>query len=104
MARQGLVGRATRRRFRCLTRPDKAARPAPDLVKRDFTAPAINVKWCGDLTEVPTDEGKLYLGPRRGPGVAADPRLRPVRASRRRRSPSLRCRWPPPCGAATSPG
>jgi putative transposase len=83
MARQGLVGRATRRRFRCLTRPDKAAPPAPDLVKRDFTASAINAKWCGDLTEVPTDEGKLYLAPRRGPGVAADPRLRPLRASRR---------------------
>jgi putative transposase len=60
-ARQGLVGRPTRRRFRCLTRPDKAARPIPDLVRRDFTASAINVKWCGDLTEVPTDEGKLYL-------------------------------------------
>ena len=26
-----------------------------------FTAPAINAKWCGDLTEVPTEEGKLYL-------------------------------------------
>jgi putative transposase len=61
MARQGLVGRPTRRRFRCLTRHDKAARPLPDLVKRDFTAPAINRKWCGDLTEIPTDEGKLYL-------------------------------------------
>jgi transposase InsO family protein len=61
MARQGLVGRPTRRRFRCLTRPDKAARPIPDLVKRDFTAPAINLKWCGDLTEILTDEGKLYL-------------------------------------------
>ena len=76
MARQGLVGRPTRRRFRCLTRPDKAAPPAPDLVKRDFTAPAINVKWCGDLTEVPTDEGKLYLAhvedlaSRRIPGFA----------------------------------
>ena len=44
-----------------MTRPDKAAPPAPDLVKRDFTAPAINHKWCGDLTEVPTNEGKLYL-------------------------------------------
>jgi putative transposase len=76
MARQRLVGRATRRRFRCLTRPDKAAAPAPDLVKRDFTAPAINLKWCGDLTEVPTDEGKLYLAhvedlaSRRIPGFA----------------------------------
>jgi putative transposase len=76
MARQGLVGRATRRRFRSLTRPDKAAAPAPDLVRRDFTASAINVKWCGDLTEVPTDEGKLYLAhvedlaSRRIPGFA----------------------------------
>ena len=53
--------RPTRTRRRCLTRPDKAAAPIPDLVKRDFTAPAINDKWCGDLTEIPTDEGKLYL-------------------------------------------
>jgi transposase InsO family protein len=76
MARQGLVGRPTRRRRRSLTRPDKAARPIPDLVKRDFTAPAINLKWCGDLTEIPTDEGKLYLAhvedlaSRRIPGFA----------------------------------
>jgi transposase InsO family protein len=76
MRRQGLVGRRTRRRFRSLTRPDKAAAPAPDLVKRDFTAPAINLKWCGDLTEIPTDEGKLYLAhvedlaSRRIPGFA----------------------------------
>ena len=61
MARQGLVARPTRRRRRGLTRPDKAAAPVPDLVRRDFTAPTINRKWCGDLTEVPTDEGKLYL-------------------------------------------
>jgi putative transposase len=61
MIRQGLVARPTRTRRGWLTRPDKAAPPAPDLVKRDFTAPAINDKWCGDLTEVPTDEGKLYL-------------------------------------------
>jgi putative transposase len=60
MARQGLVARRTRRR-RCLTRPDKAAPRIPDLVKRDFAASAVNRKWCGDLTEVPTGEGKLYL-------------------------------------------
>jgi Integrase core domain/HTH-like domain len=76
MARQGLVGPPTHRRFRALTRPDKAARPIPDLVKRDFTAAAINLKWCGDLTEIPTDEGKLYvayvedLASRRIPGFA----------------------------------
>jgi transposase InsO family protein len=60
MARQGLVARP-KRRYRCLTRPDKSAKSLPDLVKRDFSASATNEKWCGDLTEVPTDEGKLYL-------------------------------------------
>jgi putative transposase len=60
MARQRLVARPKRRR-RCLTRPDKAAPRIADLVKRDFAAVSINCKWCGDLTEVPTGEGKLYL-------------------------------------------
>jgi putative transposase len=102
MARLGLVGRPTRRRFRCLTRPDKAARPVPDLVKRDFTAEAINLKWCGDLTEVPTDEGKLYLAhvedlaSRRIPGS----RCRSITTPH---SPWPRCRWPPPCAVGTSP-
>jgi putative transposase len=60
MADQRLIARPKRRR-RCLTRADKTARRASDLVGRDFTAPAPNVKWCGDLTEIPTTEGKLYL-------------------------------------------
>ena len=85
MAVQGLVARSKRRR-RGLTRPDKAARPVADLLNRDFSAARINQKWCGDLTEIPTNEGKLYLAtvedlasfaparlcfvrtPRRGPG------------------------------------
>jgi transposase InsO family protein len=59
MAELGLVARARRRR-RGLTRQGK--RPAaPDLVKRVFTAPAPDVAWCGDMTEIPTGEGKLYL-------------------------------------------
>jgi transposase InsO family protein len=76
MARQGLAGRAPKRKRRSLTRPDKAAAPIPDLLKRDFAAAAINVKWCGDLTEIPTDEGKLFLAivedlaSRRLPGFA----------------------------------
>ncbi len=61
MARQGLQGRTPKRKRRSLTHHDKAAAPIPDLVKRDFSAQAINTKWCGDLTEIPTDEGKLYL-------------------------------------------
>jgi putative transposase len=76
MRRQGLAGRAPRRKRRSLTRPDKAAAPIPDLVKRDFSAERIDQRWCGDLTEIPTDEGKLYLatvldlGSRRLPGFA----------------------------------
>jgi transposase InsO family protein len=60
MARQGLVARPTRRR-RGLTRADKRARKFPDLLGRDFTAAEANRKWTGDLTEIPTDEGPLYL-------------------------------------------
>ena len=32
-----------------------------DLVQRDFTAPAPDVVWLTDITEHPTDEGKLYF-------------------------------------------
>jgi transposase InsO family protein len=60
MAAEQLVARPKRRR-RSLTRAAKTARRAPDLLNRDFTAPAPDVKWCGDLTEIPTGEGKLYL-------------------------------------------
>ena len=60
MAQLGLAGRRPRRRPRYLTRQGK--RPAaPDLVRRRFAAPAPDVLWCGDLTEIVTDEGKLYL-------------------------------------------
>lgn len=76
MARQGLAGRSPKRKRRSLTRPDKAAAPIPDLVKRHFTAQAVDQRWCGDLTEIPTDEGRLYLATvldlasRRLPGFA----------------------------------
>jgi len=76
MARQGLRGRCPKRKRRSLTRADKAAAPIPDLVKRDFTAARIDLRWCGDLTEIPTDEGKLFLATvedlasRRLPGFA----------------------------------
>lgn len=36
-------------------------RPVPDdLLKRDFSAPAPNVRWVADLTEVATWAGKVY--------------------------------------------
>jgi transposase InsO family protein len=61
MARQGLVGRCPKRKRRSLTRPDKAAAPIPDLVSRDYSTGPIDQRWCGDLTEIPTEEAKLYL-------------------------------------------
>jgi putative transposase len=61
MNRQGLAGRSPKRNRRCLTRPDKAAAPIPDLVRRDFSAERIDQRWCGDLTEIPTGEGRFYL-------------------------------------------
>lgn len=60
MAGLGLAGRKPPKRPRNLTRQGK--RPAaPDRVCRCFSAVAPDVLWCGDLTEVDTDEGKLYL-------------------------------------------
>jgi transposase InsO family protein len=60
MREQHLAARQKKRR-RASTRPGKGRWRAPDLVKRDFPATAINRKWYGDGTEVPTGEGKLYL-------------------------------------------
>ncbi|WP_246133657.1 IS3 family transposase, partial [Mycobacterium helveticum] len=60
MRRQQLVARPKKRR-NGLTRQDKTAPKFADLVKRDFTADAPNRKWVGDMTEIPTDSGKLYL-------------------------------------------
>jgi putative transposase len=60
MAEMGLAARPKRRR-KGTTRPGKGRWKAPDLVRRDFPAAAINVKWYGDGTDIDTDEGKLYL-------------------------------------------
>ncbi len=61
MRRQGLVARRIRRR-RNTTRPDKTKKPFPDLLKRDFTARGPNLRWVGDMTEIPVEgHGKFYL-------------------------------------------
>jgi transposase InsO family protein len=61
MRQDGLEGRHQRRR-RSLTKQDKTAQPAPDLLGRDFDAEAPDVKWCGDITYVPVGEsGFIYL-------------------------------------------
>ena len=53
MRRQGLQGRKPKHR-KGLTKQDATAAKFPDLLHRDFTAPAPNIKWCGDITEIPT--------------------------------------------------
>lgn len=59
MAELGLVARVVKHR-RGLTRQGK--RPAaPDHVKRDFTAEEPDLVWVGDMTEIVTAEGKIYL-------------------------------------------
>lgn len=60
MRERGIVGH-TRRRRRSLTKQDPAAAPAPDLIGRDFTAPAPGQRLVGDITYLPTAEGWLYL-------------------------------------------
>jgi putative transposase len=60
MRQMGLAARPKTRR-KGTTRPGKGRWRAPDLVRRDFGAAAINRKWYGDGTEIPTGEGKLHL-------------------------------------------
>lgn len=60
MHERGIRG-VTRRKRRSLTRPDKKARPAPDLTGRDFHAEAPGTKLVGDITALPTTKGWLYL-------------------------------------------
>jgi putative transposase len=56
-----LVGACHRQGGPTTTQRDKEARPAPDLVDRDFTAQACNQLWVADITFVPTAAGFLYL-------------------------------------------
>ncbi len=61
MREGGLAGASHRRGGPVTTRRDDEARPAPDLVDRNFTADAPNRLWVGDITYVPTAAGFVYL-------------------------------------------
>jgi putative transposase len=56
----GLNGRVRGRGVRT-TVPDKHADRAPDLLERDFTAPAPNQRWVADFTYVRTWAGFVYV-------------------------------------------
>ncbi|MGX1915083.1 IS3 family transposase [Streptomyces phaeochromogenes] len=56
-----ITGIRLRRRVRT-TVPDPAAQPVPDLFQRNFTATEPGLKYMGDITYLPLDNGEfLYL-------------------------------------------
>ncbi len=56
----GLQGATRRKKWRT-TKRDRDARPAPDLVERDFSVDGRDQLWVADITYVPTWSGFLYL-------------------------------------------
>lgn len=60
MQAAGLRG-VSRRKAPPTTRRREEARPAPDLVDRDFSARGPDELWVADITYVPTAVGFLYL-------------------------------------------
>jgi transposase InsO family protein len=61
MRTAGIAGYRRRRRVKT-TVADPAAQKVPDLLRRDFTAPAPNAKYVGDITYLPlATGGNLYL-------------------------------------------
>lgn len=60
MRAAGLQGISRRKRVRTTIRRP-GARPAPDLVKRDFTADHPDQLWVADITYIRTWAGFLYL-------------------------------------------
>ena len=60
MQAAGVAG-VSRRAFVTTTRRDLAARPAPDLVQRTFTADGPDRLWVADITYIATWAGFLFL-------------------------------------------
>lgn len=61
LMRERKIHGATRRKGFKTTVRDKDARPAPDLVDRNFTASAPDQLWVADITYIPTWTGFLFL-------------------------------------------
>ena len=61
MRAHAMAGLRLRRRVRT-TIPEPADQKVPDLLRRDFTAPAPNQRYVGDITYLPIADGSnLYL-------------------------------------------
>lgn len=61
MARHGIQGWPRRKRRGPRGRPGLPPPGVRNLLERDFTALEPESKWVTDITEIRTDEGKLYL-------------------------------------------
>jgi transposase InsO family protein len=60
MAQHQLIARK-KRRFVRTTQADPSRAPAPNVLNREFSAVEPNRKWVSDITQIPTDEGDVYL-------------------------------------------
>jgi putative transposase len=60
MRERNIHGASRRKGFKTTVR-DRDARPAPDLVDRNFCTPASDRLWVADITYVPTWSGFLFL-------------------------------------------
>ena len=60
MAQNGLFACKKKRRVNT-TQANPAHPHAPNLLDRDFSAEQPNRKWVSDITQIPTQEGDLYL-------------------------------------------
>lgn len=58
MARKGLVSCRGARKYR---RGGKASDKGANVLNREFSVQKRNSVWCGDITYIPTREGRLYL-------------------------------------------
>lgn len=56
-----IAARRARKRIPRTTQSDPKAMPAPNWLNQDFSSPAPNRKWVGDITYIDTAEGWLYL-------------------------------------------
>jgi putative transposase len=61
LMRERMIHGASRRKGFKTTIRDRDARPAPDLVDRNFSATAPDQLWVADITYVPTLAGFLFL-------------------------------------------
>lgn len=60
MRKKGLKAK-TVKKFKATTNSNHKFPIQKNLLNRDFSATAINQRWAGDITYIPTQEGWLYL-------------------------------------------